>query len=124
MRAILGLDHVQVAAPIGCEEPARAFYGGLLGLEELERPAALGGAGGLWFALGAQELHVGVLPADLLVPGRKAHPGFLVDPGELDVLAGRLERANHPVTWDERLDDRRRFYVDDPFGNRLELLAR
>src|SRR4051812_35183287 len=33
--AIVGLDHVQVAAPPGCEGDARRFYGGLLGLAEV-----------------------------------------------------------------------------------------
>src|SRR3954447_11450496 len=59
--AVVGLDHVQVAAPPGCEADARRFYGDLLGLAELERPAALAARGGAWFALGSwQQVHVGV----------------------------------------------------------------
>jgi catechol 2,3-dioxygenase-like lactoylglutathione lyase family enzyme len=50
------IDHVQVAAPPGCEEEARAFYGGLLGMREVEKPAALRARGGVWF----EQLHVGV----------------------------------------------------------------
>ena len=57
---ILGIDHVQVAAPAGCEQAARAFYGGLLGLDELPKPPLLEARGGCWFRAGAQELHVGV----------------------------------------------------------------
>lgn len=37
---IAALDHVQVAMPAGGEERARGFYSGLLGLDELEKPAA------------------------------------------------------------------------------------
>jgi ketosteroid isomerase-like protein len=37
----LGLDHVQIAAPPGCEREARRFYGDVLGLAELEKPEPL-----------------------------------------------------------------------------------
>ena len=58
--AIIGIDHVQVAAPSGCEAAARAFYGDLLGLDELTKPEPLRARGGCWFRVGPQELHVGV----------------------------------------------------------------
>ena len=115
------LDHVQVAAPAGCEEAARAFYGVLLGLPEVGKPEPMRASGGAWFALGAQQLHVGV--AGDFAPATKAHPGLSVTDAELDALAARLEAAGSPVEWDERLPGVRRFYTADPFGNRLELLA-
>ena len=115
------LDHVQVAAPPGCEERARAFYGGLLGLTELEKPGPMRASGGAWFALGGAQLHVGV--EDPFTPAAKAHPGLSVADAELDALAARLQAAGAPVTWDDRLPGVRRFYTADPFGNRLELLG-
>ena len=115
------LDHVQVAAPPGCEEAARAFYGALLGLPEVDKPEPMRASGGAWFELGAQQLHVGV--AGDFAPATKAHPGLSVTDAELDALAARLEAAGSPVEWDERLPGVRRFYTADPFGNRLELLA-
>lgn len=118
---ILGLDHVQLAAPPGCEAEARRFFGELLGLRELPKPPALAGRGGAWFELGAQQLHLGVEPE--FEPALKAHPGFLVDRGELDALAARLEAASFPVSWDDSLPGARRFYSRDPWGNRLEFLA-
>ena len=119
---IAGIDHVQVAAPPGCEEQARAFYGGLLRLEEIAKPQPLAARGGCWFAVGSQELHVGV--AEPFVPAAKAHPALRVDTaGELRDLAARLSAAGHAVSWDEALPGAERFYVADPFGNRLELLA-
>jgi catechol 2,3-dioxygenase-like lactoylglutathione lyase family enzyme len=119
---IAGIDHVQVAAPPGCEEQARAFYGGLLGLEEIAKPEPLAARGGCWFAVGRQELHVGV--AEPFTPAAKAHPALRVDMAEeLRDLAGRLSAAGHAVSWDEALPGTERFYVADPFGNRLELLA-
>jgi catechol 2,3-dioxygenase-like lactoylglutathione lyase family enzyme len=117
------LDHVQVAAPRGCEAQARRFYGELLGLAEIEKPAGLAGRGGVWFALasGAQ-LHVGV--AEDFTPAAKAHPGLRTGTvARLDELARRLAGAGAPVAWDPELPGVRRFFTADPFGNRLELLA-
>ncbi|HEY3920507.1 MAG TPA: VOC family protein [Gaiellaceae bacterium] len=116
---ITGIDHVQVVAPAGCEDAARRFYGGVLGLEEIEKPEALRARGGAWFRAGAQQLHVGVAAG--FAPADKAHPAFAVD--ELDALAERLSGAGFPVEWDDALCDRRRFYSADPWGNRLEFLA-
>lgn len=114
---ITGIDHVQVAAPKGCEAEARAFYGGLLGLEELPKPGALRARGGCWFRAGAQELHVGV--EEPFTPARKAHPGFVVE--DLDALAERLRAEGIEVTYDDAIPGTKRFHVADPFGNRLEL---
>jgi catechol 2,3-dioxygenase-like lactoylglutathione lyase family enzyme len=117
---ITGLDHVQVAAPPGCEAEARAFYGGLLGLPELEKPPPLAARGGAWFACGAQQLHVGV--QEDFTPAAKAHPALAVDSARrLDGLAERLRLAGSPVRWDDAIPGR--FYTEDPWGNRLELLA-
>jgi catechol 2,3-dioxygenase-like lactoylglutathione lyase family enzyme len=112
------LDHVQVAAPPGCEPEARRFYGRLLGLEEIEKPAPLAARGGVWFALGAQQLHVGV-DADFTA-ARKAHPALGVD--DIDALAERLDAAGAAVEWDDALPETRRFYTADPFGNRIEIV--
>lgn len=119
---LTGLDHVQLAAPAGCEAQARAFYGEALGLPEQPKPPALAGRGGVWFAVGAQGLHVGV--EDPFRPARKAHPALrAASAGALRDLAGALRAAGHAVRWDDELPGITRCYVDDPFGNRLELLA-
>jgi catechol 2,3-dioxygenase-like lactoylglutathione lyase family enzyme len=115
---ILGLDHVQLAAPPGCEGEARRFFGGLLGLAEIAKPEALRSGGGVWFALGSQQLHVGVEQQH--TPARKAHPALAVR--DLDVLAGRLEAAGVRLEWDGSLPHLRRFYTADPWGNRVELI--
>lgn len=117
---MLGLDHVQLAAPAGCEDEARRFYGELLGLGEIPKPAALVGRGGVWFRCGAQQLHIGV--EQDFAPAHKAHPALLVGSGGLDALAARLDGAGVRVDWDRSLDPLRRFYSHDPWGNRIELL--
>jgi catechol 2,3-dioxygenase-like lactoylglutathione lyase family enzyme len=110
------LDHVQLAAPPDCEEKARAYFGGLLGLREVAKPASLAARGGVWFALDdGRQLHVGV--EQDFAPARKAHPAFAVD--DLDALAARLG----DVEWDDALPDVRRFYAEDPWGNRLEFIS-
>jgi catechol 2,3-dioxygenase-like lactoylglutathione lyase family enzyme len=113
---VLGIDHVQVAAPAGCEAEARAFYGTLLGLVEVPKPAALRAAGGCWFRVGGQELHVGVERP--FAPARKAHPSLVVS--DLAALADRLRAAGSEVVPDGAIPGTRRFYAADPFGNRLE----
>jgi catechol 2,3-dioxygenase-like lactoylglutathione lyase family enzyme len=115
------LDHVQIAAPRGCEEAARHFYGELLGLAEIEKPEPLRPTGGVWFALGSGQLHIGV--ADPFTPARKAHPGLRVSGGQLRALADRFQAAGAPVEWDDRIAGVERFFTADPWGNRLELLA-
>jgi len=119
---IVGLDHVQVGAPPGAEDDARWFYGHLLGLPELEKPAGLRERGGVWFAAGAQGLHVGVAPD--FAPATKAHPGLLVaSRGALERLADRLAQAGVEPAWDTAIAGVRRCFVTDPWGNRIELLA-
>jgi catechol 2,3-dioxygenase-like lactoylglutathione lyase family enzyme len=118
---VVGLDHVQLAAPPGCEAEARRFFGALLGLTEMEKPEPLRPRGGVWFELGAQQLHVGV--AEPFTPARKAHPALIVASGGIEVLADRLAAGGAVVLWDESLPGARRFFTEDPWGNRIELLA-
>ena len=115
---VVGVDHVQLAMPEGGEGEARAFYQTLLGLEELEKPKALKARGGVWFAVGINQIHLGV--EESFSPAKKAHPGLLVR--DILLLAKKLEKAGSPVNWDENLPHYRRFYSEDPFGNRLEFL--
>jgi catechol 2,3-dioxygenase-like lactoylglutathione lyase family enzyme len=116
------LDHVQVAAPRApeTEEQARGFYGGLLDLEEIEKPDILKPKGGVWFSLGAGQLHIGI--EDTFSPARKAHPAFIVR--DLPALREKLEAAGVPASEAEPLAGISRFYVHDPFGNRIELMER
>ncbi len=119
MPVITGLDHVLLAMPAGGEEAARAFYGGLLGLEELPKPGPLAGRGGCWFAAGGLQLHLGV--EGPFAPARKAHPALLV--ADLEGLIAILRAAGVPLRADDADVGRRRVYAEDPFGNRLELIA-
>ena len=113
-----GIDHVQLAAPPGCETEARRFFGQLLGLEEVEQPEPLRARGGVWFLVGAQQLHVGV--EEGFAPARKAHPAFAV--AGYDELVVRLRAACVAVADDASIPGVRRCYIADPWGNRIELV--
>ena len=90
-------------------------------MRELEKPEALQERGGVWFALGEQQLHVGV--EEPFSPALKAHPAIRVPPAALDELADRLIATGAEILWDDSLPGKRRFYCRDPWGNRIEFLA-
>jgi catechol 2,3-dioxygenase-like lactoylglutathione lyase family enzyme len=112
------LHHVQLAMPPGREGEARAFFAGVLGMVEVEKPPALAGRGGAWFRDGGVEIHLGV--EDPFAPARTAHPGLVVE--DLDEAARRVATTGQDITWDADLPGFRRFHAHDPFGNRLEFL--
>jgi catechol 2,3-dioxygenase-like lactoylglutathione lyase family enzyme len=116
---LAGIDHVQLAAPPGCEAEARRFFGDVLGLQELEKPEPLRSRGGVWFRVGAQQLHIGVEPH--FAPARKAHPAFQVS--GYDRLLARLHEVGVEVEEDDAIPGRRRSFVRDPWENRIELVA-
>lgn len=119
---IVGIDHVQVAAPRSeeSEAKARAFYGDLLGMEEIEKPDSLKSNGGVWFSTGTGQLHIGL--EEPFSPARKAHPALIVD--DLQQLRSRLREADVSLTEAQDIPGVDRFHVHDPFGNRIELMGR
>jgi catechol 2,3-dioxygenase-like lactoylglutathione lyase family enzyme len=118
---VYGLDHVQLAMPRGLEDQARSFYRDVLGLTEIEKPPELAKRGGVWFAGGSLQLHLGV--EEDFRPARKAHPALLVQ--GLGELAGLCESAGYEVKYDDgSLHGYEHVYVTDPFGNRIELMER
>jgi catechol 2,3-dioxygenase-like lactoylglutathione lyase family enzyme len=112
------VDHVQLAAPPGSEDLLRPFYVDALGMREIPKPPAFAARGGCWFQAGSVQLHLGI--DNDFRPARKAHPGLRV--AGIDAYAARLEAHGTRVTWDGGLPGHRRFYAQDPVGNRLEFL--
>jgi len=110
-----GIDHVQLAMPIGGEAAAREFYVGVLGLVEVPKPPVMAARGGCWFEAGAVKLHLGAEAA--FIPARKAHPALL-----LRGLAAFIERTGLVATWSDEIEGTVRCHIDDPFGNRIELI--
>lgn len=116
--ALKKIDHIQLAGPRGCEEAAREFFSGVLGLIEVEKPAELKKRGGVWFEFGTFQLHIGV--EEPFSPAKKAHPAFEVE--NIEGLKGHLAEKDIPFTEDDNLPGANRIHVHDPFGNRLEFL--
>ena len=115
---IKAIDHVQLAMSPGKEAEARAFYQSVLGIPEVPKPPNLAKRGGCWFEQGALKVHLGV--DNDFHPARKAHPAFLLD--DLDALKAFLAAAGYAFKADEPLEGCDRIHVDDPFGNRIELM--
>jgi catechol 2,3-dioxygenase-like lactoylglutathione lyase family enzyme len=115
---VVGFDHVQLAMPAGEESAAEAFYAGVLGLARVPKPEPLASRGGCWFEAPGAAVHLGI-DTDFR-PARKAHPAFRIR--DLDRLVAALAAAGHRVSWDAELPAVRRCNVEDPFGNRIELI--
>ncbi len=116
----LAIDHVQIAMPPGGEETARKFYRDIMGLTEVPKPKEMAGRGGCWFESGPVRVHLGI-EADFR-PAKKAHPAFEVT--NLASLIIRLGMAKVPLKQDVPFDGMERVHIEDPFGNRIELLER
>jgi catechol 2,3-dioxygenase-like lactoylglutathione lyase family enzyme len=117
---MLAIDHVQLAMPKGEEAKARAFYAGLLGMNEVAKPEALAKLGGAWFESGPVQLHLGV--EHDFRPAKKAHVALRVS--GCNVLRGRLSAAGHDVRDDDAITGVTRFFTDDCFGNRIEFVCK
>ncbi|WP_152654960.1 VOC family protein [Oceanobacillus sp. CFH 90083] len=112
------LDHIQLSAPKGSEETSIKFYRDILGFVEEEKPKTLKANGGVWFKKGEMAIHIGI--EEPFTPMKKAHPAFEVS--GIGALQAHLESAGISTKWDSKLPNARRFYIKDPFGNRLEFL--
>lgn len=113
-----GIDHVQLAAPPGSEDIARKFFHDVMGMEEIEKPEELKKRGGVWFRCGKSQIHIDI-DYDFK-PAKKAHPAIHVK--NLNELKSVLLQNGIQVREDEALPGAKRFYIDDPFGNRIEIL--
>lgn len=111
------INHVQLTIRKGDEAQARDFYGGLLGLEEIEKPEALRVRGGLWFQMGNIELHLGV---ETYQGESKRHPAFEVE--NLAAISEYLKMSGVRVKDEIKIPDVERISFFDPFGNRIELM--
>lgn len=117
---VVGIDHVQLAIPPGGEAEARRFYGDVLGFVEVPKPAPMAARGGMWFQAGPVGIHIGIEPD--MRPSVKAHPALVVD--DLDAFVVRLTAAGAVWTPSDEIPNTRRGHTKDPFGNRIELIAR
>ncbi len=118
MSSVCAIDHVQIAMPAGGEAQARSFYSDLLGLEEVAKPPVLAARGGAWFERDSMRIHLGVDPS--FKPASKAHVAFLVE--DLNAFSETIRTAGLPVRNDDAIEGVSRFFTEDPFGNRIEIM--
>ncbi len=105
--------------PAAKEDAARAFYVGLLGMLEVEKPVALIKRGGCWFSSGGVQIHLGV-ESDFR-PAKKAHPALRCH--DYDGILGRLRKAGIEIVESLDIPGVKRCHISDPFGNRVELIG-
>lgn len=89
-------------------------------MPEVAKPESLKGRGGCWFFCGSQQVHIGI--ESNFRPAKKAHPAFLVK--DLAAMQARLEAAGVEIRHQPPLPNAKRIFIEDPFGNRIELLER
>ena len=112
------LQHVSISIAPDGDDAARAFYGGLLGLEERDVPPKLDPDELIWFRVGGDlELHL-MKTGDEPPPG--AHLCLALERG-LAELRARLEAAGHETRTPTEIVGRPRFTCRDPFGNVVEI---
>lgn len=103
--------------PPASEDKARIFYAGLLGLPEIPKPESIRSRGGVWFDADGLDVHVSIEENRHEADVRRH---FGLECPNVDELRARLEIAGvktedgRPVPW-------KRFFVNDPFGNRIEI---
>lgn len=111
------LSHINITMPKGAEDIARSFYTGLLGLREIPKPESIRNRGGVWFEAGGLEIHVSI---EEQRTGPDVYRHFGLECADIEALRAKLHSAGiaidegRPVPW-------RRFFVHDPFGNRIEI---
>jgi catechol 2,3-dioxygenase-like lactoylglutathione lyase family enzyme len=116
---IIGIDHVQITVPANAVAEARAFYCGLLGLREVEKPAALQERGGFWLQVGDRQVHVGT-EEGVVRQATKAHVAYAVT--DVAGWRARLAAAGVEILDGIPIPGHDRFEFRDPFGNRVELI--
>ena len=119
MSALHELEHVQLDMSPGGEARARGFYVGVLGLREIPMAVASRAGAGIWFGTEGGRFEIHMRTMRTLHPAESAHTAIRVT--GLRDLAARCEAAGFVPEHDTRYPGRSRFYVRDPFGNRLEL---
>ena len=114
---VLGLDHVDVTAPVELQSEVLAWYRDCLGLDEIQRPPGVRPEGG-WFRAGNQEIHISI---DEHNPPKVAHFAIVVD--NFDVAVERLRGAGYHIEQASSIPGRHRLYTRDPAGNRIEIMS-
>lgn len=116
---IARLHHAQVTVSRDDVAAARSFYLETLGFPEIPKPESLLKRGGFWFAIGDQQVHIGV-EEGVDRAATKAHLAYEV----VDIDAWRAFFAARDIktSGNDPIPGYDRFEFRDPFGNRIEFI--
>ena len=119
MGTILRVQHVSVGIELGREAEARAFYTGALGLAEKSRPLGLKDNPVIWFDAGDDEHEIHLMATTSYVAPQGNHLCLQVD--DLEAMGARLAQHSVVAQAVAPIDHRPHFFINDPFGNGIEL---
>ena len=116
---VAALHHVNLTVSTEEEAAAKNFYGSILGLHQVPKPAG-SRQSGAWFQIGGNQLHLSV--EDEAPPSLSSrHICFSVS--DLAETENRFRDAGVEIIPDPRpISGTRRFYVRDPGANQLEIV--
>jgi catechol 2,3-dioxygenase-like lactoylglutathione lyase family enzyme len=116
---ITELSHVNVTVPPSLEEATKHFYGAVMGLQEVPKPAESKGRGGAWYQLGAVQLHLS--REEGVDNSGKRHVCYRV--ADFSEAEQHFRDAGVEVIPDNLpIPGSPRFYVRDPGGNLIEIV--
>ena len=116
---LVALHHVNVTVSPELEAAAKDFYGSLLGLRQVPKPAAAR-QNGAWYQIGENQLHLSVEDEER-GPLSSRHVCFRVS--DLKAAEERFRSGGVEIISDPRpVPGTSRFYVRDPGGNQLEIV--
>jgi catechol 2,3-dioxygenase-like lactoylglutathione lyase family enzyme len=116
---VTALHHVNVTVPAELEAATKEFYGSVLGLRQVPKPAAARQTGA-WYQIGDNQLHLSV-EDEPSGPLSSRHICFNV--ASLAGTEKRFRDAGFEIVPDPRpIPGISRFYVRDPGGNQLEIV--
>ena len=114
------LHHTSLPIPTGGQEQVRAFYGGLLGLQEKTPPTSIRTHGVVWFAVGDNEMELHFVPDDAYLAQAKEARHICLEVDNVEDYRQRLTEAGYKITEADPIPYRPRFFCRDPFNNYIE----
>jgi catechol 2,3-dioxygenase-like lactoylglutathione lyase family enzyme len=116
---ITQLHHVNVTVPPEWEAATKEFYGTVLGLQQVPKPAA-SRQSGAWYQIGALQLHLSVEDGP---QGGLSSRHICLAVSDLNAAEKQFRDAGVEIVPDARpMPGTKRFYVRDPGGNQLEIV--
>ena len=117
------LQHVSIGIEAGREDEARRFYGEALGLREKPRPMGLKDRALIWYDIGDDEHEIHLLRTDRAELGPpRAADHLCIEVDDIAAMRTHLTEQHVPIRETSVIDHRPRFFVEDPFGNSIELV--